>query len=188
MKTYQHSNKNYGFNTKYSTNKLRSLCSKGITSMLFLAISSCTQESNALNPIGATPNTKDYIAFGQFYGYCVGKNCIAIFRVYQNELFEDTLDTYPVANKDFSVKLIKRPEADFQLAKNIRSLIPNQLLDVKDPRIGLPDATDGGGIYIELFENGTRKYWFIDNFKENIPEYLHPMMDSVHKKLQVLVQ
>ena len=35
-------------------------------------------------------STSDYIIFGHFYGKCVGEQCIEIFRLENEKLFEDT--------------------------------------------------------------------------------------------------
>ena len=55
---------------------------------LLIAISSCKKDNLILS-------TSDYLIFGHFYGECSGEKYIEIFRLEQNQLFEDTKDIYP---------------------------------------------------------------------------------------------
>ena len=52
-------------------------------------LTSCEKEDNL------ELSKSDYIIFGHFYGKCMGEQCVEIFRLENEKLFEDTKDQYP---------------------------------------------------------------------------------------------
>ena len=44
----------------------------------------------------ANPQDLDYLIFGHFYGECFGENCIEIFKLEADALYEDDNDVYLV--------------------------------------------------------------------------------------------
>ena len=150
-----------------------------IFSVLILSLTGCRS-----NPIELSAT--DYIVFGHYYGECMGNNCIEIFRLEKDYLFEDTTDVYPSGRNFYNGKYITLPDSDFQKTKDLIDYFPKALLTEKDTVIGMPDATDGGGLYIEYNYEGTHKFWLIDNFKTNVPSKYHNFMDKVTEKINRL--
>ena len=63
---------------------------------------------------------------------------------------------------------------------------PSQLLNEKKTTIGCPDCADGGGLFIQYSENGNVKSWRIDQEKDNVPHYLHNLIDKVNEKIKII--
>jgi len=127
-----------------------------------------------------------YLIFGHYYGECLGKNCIEIYKLDQNQLFEDTLDHYPSSNSFYIAAYIKLPQEKFNTAKDLMNYFPYDLLKEQNNVIGQPDAADGGGLYIEYNKNGVRKFWLIDQMKTNVPAKYHFFMDKVNEKIHLI--
>lgn len=135
----------------------------------------------------ATPNSET-IVFGHFYGYCLGEQCIEIFRLdlKAQTLAEDTTDKYPSSSSPYEGKYVARSADAYAQVSDLPDLIPAQLLAETEHVIGQPDAGDWGGYYLEINERGTRRYWLIDTQKRNLPAYLHPLVDALQERIQRL--
>jgi hypothetical protein len=147
-------------------------------SLLFavLLMSSCKKEKN---------NSSDYIVFGTYYGECGGEQCIEIYKLTSNALFEDSKDNYPASgiyNGTFSTK---RSATDFALVSNLESTIPASLLNDTSAVIGCPDCADGGGVYLEYHKNGIQKVWHIDRTL-TLPSDYATFINQVGQKIQAL--
>ncbi len=172
-----------------------------ILTLFFIA---CNQdEDEAITATNTTPdnfegvlNDDGYLIFGWFYGECLGETCIEIYQVSNESLLEDENDNYPswdeFYNADFYPISINpqiivptlEPEPFLELVKDF----PTDLFNVSETVIGMPDAGDWGGLYIELQleENGYRQFWLIDQMQDNVPEYLHDYINKVNSKIAIL--
>lgn len=130
---------------------------------------------NKDNP-GYTIKDSDYLVFGHYYGLCAGENCIEIFKLYKDSVFEDTLDIYPSSAHPYDGQFVRLSQTDFDSVSYLFNKIPAKLLQESNHVIGMPDYADGGGLYIEVKINGERKYWLIDKMRSNIPDYLVPFV------------
>jgi hypothetical protein len=139
-------------------------------------IHSCTSDE------GKPTNENDYLIFGHFYGFCGGEQCIEVFKLTDTNLYEDSEDNYALDTFNFEEKEIEK----FNLAKDLVFFLPAKLLTEKDDVLGCPDCSDGGGVYIEYSKNGIKNSWRIDQFKQNIPEYLHDFIDKVNEKISLI--
>ena len=128
----------------------------------------------------------DYIVFGHFYGECFGEGCVEIFRLEKDRLLEDTNDKYPGATNFYSGNFIQLSEAQFDSVKDIVRYFPETLLNETDTVIGMPDAGDWGGLYVEYCYNGVHKFWLIDQMKSNVPVKYHEFIDKVNEKIDFL--
>jgi len=129
----------------------------------------------------------DYLIFGHFYGECVGEGCIEIFKLANGEVFEDTLDRYPVLDElPNPTNFVRLPNDRFQKVKFIFERFPKELFEEDAIYIGQPDAGDWGGFYVETNIGGVRRYWLIDKKKSNLPEYLHDFTNSLNDAIQEL--
>lgn len=131
-------------------------------------------------------NTKDYLVFGHFYGFCIGESCIEIYKIEDNKLFEDINDNYPSSTEPYQANYVKISDSKFQLANDIYHKFPQKLLEEEDIRIGQPDAGDWGGIYFETYYKGKKRFWLIDQKKENVPSYLHEFIDIINRKIELI--
>lgn len=139
-----------------------------------LLLTSCTEESPSQE---LESNVEDeYLIFGQYYGFCVGEGCIEIFKITKSDLYEDTNDFYPSSIKNYDGDFVRLDESQFNKLKNLSFEIPSQLYDETETVIGLPDAADGGGIYLELADGN---FWLIDMNEYYLPEYLHPLRHEI---------
>ena len=71
------------------------------------------------------------------------------------------------------------PEEKFRLAKGFEAKIPGELLSQKERVIGMPDAGDWGGYYVEVSINGERQFWLIDKNQYYLPESLKPFASEL---------
>jgi hypothetical protein len=131
---------------------------------------------------------QDYLVFGWYHGECRGETCIDIFKLDKlaGQLYEDTTDTYPSSAAPYNGQYELKALAQYQQVQMLPQRIPAQLLTQPTGIVGQPDFADGGGYYVELLDNGQRKFWLIDTQKQNIPTYLHPFVDELAAKIQAL--
>lgn len=145
---------------------------------ILLTLSACGKESQNVSET-------DAFIFGHFFGECFGESCIEIYRLVDNEIYEDTLDKYPGINGN-EFDWIKRTDVSVeQIAESLEE-IPNSLFDATDQVIGMPDAGDWGGIYVQIHEGAEARYWLIDHADQNIPEDLVPFTTSIKNTIQLL--
>lgn len=128
----------------------------------------------------------DYIIFGHFYGECIGEQCVEIFRLEQDKLFEDTKDQYPSRNSFYDGNFVQLSQQKFNDTKDLTNYFPTDLLNETDTVIGQPDAGDWGGLYVEYNSDGIRKFWLLDQMKSNVPTKYHNFIDKVNEKIEQL--
>lgn len=128
----------------------------------------------------------DHMVFGHFYGFCVGEECIEIFKLTPYNIFEDKNDLYPEYDSSYDGDYELLSSDKFLLAKHLLNIIPQKLFDEEDHIIGQPDAGDWGGIYIEIQKDGITEFWLIDKLIENIPSYLHDFMIEINKSIDLM--
>lgn len=128
------------------------------------------------------------LIFGSFYNECSGERCVEIYKLDTNkrELSEDTQDKYPLLTPPYDGHYTALPASFYPLAQDLPNLIPNRLFSEANGAIGSPDASDQGGFYLEVTQNGNRRYWFIDTQKSRIPTYLHPLVDTLSTRIPKL--
>lgn len=145
----------------------------------FLLSSSCAEQK-------VQPKDDTYILFGHFYGFCMGEQCIEIFKLTDSELFEDLKDQYPSSQEFYNGDYKKLDQQKFELVKSLKDNIPFELTQEKNHRIGTPDVTDGGGVYFAMVNESGTKFWLIDQFESNIPEYLRPFKDQINQSISLI--
>ena len=127
-------------------------------------------------------NEQNFLIFGHFYGMCKGENCVETFKLTDKGLFEDIIDDRNGQN----MKFIQLENEKFLQVKDLVDFFPSQLLNEKKTTIGCPDCADGGGLFIQYSENGNVKSWRIDQEKDNVPHYLHNLIDKVNEKIKII--
>jgi hypothetical protein len=149
------------------------------SALVLFAAPSCKREK-CISP------SSGYLIFGRFYGECMGEECIEIFKLEQNQLFEDTRDAYPGSTDFYAAAYTLLPQQKFDEAKDLINFFPSDLLSESVNVIGHPDAGDWGGLYIEYNYNGTRKFWLLDKAKVNVPSKYHAFIDKVNEKIDLI--
>jgi hypothetical protein len=155
---------------------------KLLTSLLIAAaaLTSCQPENVA--------PAEDQLVFGWYHGECRGEACIDIFKLDKTAglLYEDSTDAYPSATAPYEGQFSLKSPAQYQLVQDLSQQVPAQLLTQPVGIVGQPDFTDGGGYYVEIMDNGQRKFWLIDTNKNNVPTYLYPFIDELRAKVTSL--
>lgn len=146
------------------------------TCLTFFLLTACKKDSIQLS-------ASDYIVFGHFYGECMGEQCIEIFKLEQNKLFEDTKDLYPSRNNFYDGNFVELSQQKYNDTKDLISSFPTDLLSETNNVIGQPDAGDWGGLYVEYNINGVRKFWLLDQMKSNVPTKYHDFIDKANEKI-----
>lgn len=126
----------------------------------------------------------DYLIFGKFYGFCVGDDCVKMFKVTENNLYQENSPDYPSDEKykgNFSSKVNDK----LSIAKPLLSMIPAKLKD-EETTIGCPDCADQGGVFVEFTAEGKTYFFRIDNFRNDVPVYLHEFLDEIDAVLKEL--
>ncbi len=126
----------------------------------------------------------DFLIFGHFYGECFGsEECVETFKLTDEELFEDSNDNY-LGTEPFNFTVLENSK--FEEVKNLIDFFPLELLDENETIIGCPDCADQGGILVQYSANGNVDSWRIDQYKEDIPNYLHTFIDKVNEKIALI--
>lgn len=115
------------------------------------------------NTITNTTSDIDYFLFGTFAGFCVGEQCIEIYKLQASKLFEDTADTYPGINQNPTRNYKLLEDSVYQKVKYLQDSIPIEILNDTSRIFGCPDCADGGGTYIRIYlKNGQIKEFMMD--------------------------
>jgi hypothetical protein len=139
---------------------------------------SCTKETSE-------PSATRSLIFGDFYGFCP-TDCVHIYKLTTDSLLQDQNETYPRRDVFYDAKFLPRPQADFVKVRAILDQVPAALLQNTNMVIGQPDASDGGGYYLEYKDADTHQFWIVDKFRTNVPSALHPFLDEVDVQLDYL--
>lgn len=145
--------------------------------VVFLSLS-CSEEKVKVN--------LDYLIFGDFYGECVGEGCIDIYKIENENLYEDTRDLYPSWENPYDGNFVQLPADKYNEVNTLLQKFPEKLLHEKDTVLGMPDAGDWGGYYIEIQHNNQRRFWLIDKMGSGAPAYLGPFLEDLEAKLKIL--
>jgi hypothetical protein len=140
----------------------------------------CKEKSNA--------TSSDFLVFGQFYGECVGENCVQIFKVTQESLYKSDLKQYPKRTEFYNTTYSEAASTYHSEALTLLTTIPRLLKDtVSNTEFGCADCADGGGLYLEYKTGNTHKFWIIDKVRSNISTELHPYVQQVENVLELLI-
>jgi hypothetical protein len=149
---------------------------KNLFVILFLTVSLLSCKEEVVD--------KDYLIFGHFYGECVQESCILMYKVEDTRLLADTKQEYPNQQMPYVGNFTEElSSSDFQLARELKDLIPDELFDETNHIIGQPDAADQGGLYLEYNFDGERRFWYIDQNKGFLPQYLHDFIDEINNRI-----
>ena len=144
-------------------------------SFLFLNAACNKEENTALD--------MDSFIFGQYCNYCVG-DCAQFYKIEAENIYSDEqIERFSgVGDLNFNNTL---PKEKFDLAKTLIENFPLQILE-EQSIIGLPDAHDQCGLFIEYKKGTTQKHWYIDTVEERLPEYLQTYTKEVKNVIHTL--
>lgn len=145
---------------------------------LILSLTSCKDQNKELLLAG-----DDYLIFGHFFGLCMGEECVEIFKLNENSLYEDRKDIY---GGDGPYDFIKLDNELFDKARDLPSHIPDKLLKKNSTIFGCPDCADQGGLFVKLVRNGKEHFYKIDYQKSEVPDYLHPFIDKLDETIGLI--
>ena len=155
--------------------------------LLILIVASVSCDSGPTSTDVEPKTDADYILFGHFYGLCLGETCIETYKLTDSKLFEDTVDHYGGGGKEpYPGKYVLLADSLFQKVKGLKDHIPEELVAGGSKAFGMPDAGDGGGIYVERSENGIVQQWWIDNHRQSMPDYLYPFVQRIRESIDLL--
>lgn len=155
--------------------------------ILFFALSfvliACDESVDNDDGSGTETN---YLVFGHYYGECIGDGCIRTYHLEGDKLQEDSNDNYGCAAPYDWDEL---PNSKYQEASSLFNLLPDTLYTFENQTFGIPDAYDQGGVYLETYgPNGNKRQWHFDTNKEEIPEPLRPLVDSIQAVISRISQ
>lgn len=164
---------------------MKSICVLSLF-VLFIGLSSCEDECNC-----AGQGEFEYMLFGHFYGYCQGENCIEIFKIEDGKLYEDISDAYPNDHEPYQGDFVPLPSDKYELVKDLMQDFPDELYSETAHTIGMPDAGDWGGVYVEVKHRDAPAlsgYWLLDQFDDNMPEVYNVFVDRINEKIHLIHQ
>lgn len=125
------------------------------------------------------------LKFGRYFGKCQGNLCVEIFMLQENKLREDISDTYPLSNQFYKGVFVPVKGVSNISTEELLLEFPIKLLETKATynRIGMPDAGDWGGIYVEYEDYEHHKQFLIDLNTNNIPKYLKSYVYLIDEKI-----
>lgn len=128
--------------------------------------------------------SKEFLIFGHFYGFCLGEQCILIFKLENDRLYMDQNKTYPRYDEFYDASFVELDSKYYERVNDLEIYFPAQLLNESDTIIGCPDCADGGGLYIEYKTETIHRYWLIDQDRSRVPQDLHEFMQQVNDKIE----
>lgn len=133
----------------------------------------------------------EYMVFGHFYGECGGEGCVEIYKITEVALYEDSTDVYPGNLYPYAGLYRLLPDEKFQLVKDIIYEFPEALYGELNNVIGMPDAGDWGGIYVEMKysnEEALSGFWLLDQMESNMPQVYNDFVDKINEKIAIINQ
>ncbi len=157
-----------------------------VLSFFVVTVLSCQKECEC-----AGKGKFEYMVFGHFYGKCAGEGCVEIFKIDEESLYEDSTDVYPNGLAPYIGQYTLLPDAKFQLVKDLIQAFPEALYAEPNNVIGMPDAGDWGGVYVEIkYENeeAFSGFWLLDQHEGNMPQIYNDFVDKINEKIALINQ
>ncbi len=131
------------------------------------------------------PADPDLFIFGTYYGKCVGSQCVTIYKIENEKLYEETTDVIPY--QDFlNGRFEQLSDSKYKIAKELIQKVPALLLNENKHVYGCPDCGDWGGVYFEIKTGTLHKSWLIDMMNTDLPAELIPFKDEVVKTIGII--
>jgi len=155
--------------------------------LLFVLFSSIVLTSCKKQEVLEPSNIEiDTLVFGQYFGFCEGETCIEVFKLEGDKVYEDTKDVLPTEAAFYEGEFVELGQRYYEVSKDLVDSFPLDLLQETETVIGLPDAGDWGGVYIEYKTEDTHKFWLLDKNTNNVPDYLIDFIKEVGVKVDLM--
>ncbi len=158
----------------------------GIKYLLFLSMTLCLMCCKTKHAQEKEQKHKVIFVFGQYNISCPGGNCVQIYQLKDQQVFEDvsykTISTTAFFIGNFSPMEGHNVGAIEELVEQF----PAELFTEENIEIGCPNCDGRGGIYLEIEKEGLHRFWLIDNNCENLPKYLRNYIKTLKSKLTQL--
>lgn len=158
-----------------------------IISILFsvLIFNSCDKNKDQLPGCEIEGAGIEYIIFGHFFGECGGEECIETYKIQNCLLYENSADQYPgVSNAEG--QWVQLDTSKFSLVKSLLNEIPQEYYSNTEAVLGMPDAGDWGGYFVEIKSNGEVQKTLIDNMENNIPAWAAAFKNNLAAKIELI--
>ncbi|WP_276498738.1 hypothetical protein [Pontibacter litorisediminis] len=139
--------------------------------------------------IQKTPTQDSYLIFGRFYKDCVGGECMKLYKLENNSLYEFLEDStnYPSFNQFHTGDFRKLSQEKYNRISTLAASIPQELLEIKSGFVGKTDH-NWSGYYIEYAKGGERKFWIFDEARRDVPPAYLPLLNEIEKSLNEVKQ
>lgn len=118
----------------------------------------------------------DYLAFGTFHGHCFG-NCTHFFLIEDEKIYEDDIEIGIPDELTFLTEPLGSDKYD--IASELLSTFPQDLLKTDKRTFGCPDCADQGGVMLERRVDGETTRWFIDTGDDDQTQQIISYKDRV---------
>ena len=147
-----------------------------IFSLLISGLVSCNKEESP------PPISQDFtLIFGTYYGFCFGE-CVTLYKLEDGLLYVDDMQRLE-ETLIFQSDPLTLDKAE--IARRLLDLFPEKLFEEKEV-IGIPDAHDQGGFFIQHIQEDQVTQWNIDTFKDRLPAYLQDFISEVEEVMDQL--
>lgn len=128
------------------------------------------------------------VVFGRYFGRCLGRDCVEIYKFDGQKLLEDISDKRPNMSNFYKGEFKHEVNLDtrLNLFKLLEVLPYDELNSGRSNIIGLPGNHDQGVYYLEYQDVFVRKFWIIDSDKSNIPKSLHAYSDLLGEMIDII--
>ena len=165
--------------------KIQSNCYKILLVLIAFGFtfSSCNINDEDLEVL---PKDDRTLIFGTYFGFCFG-DCTQLFKMESGEIFADEGVDRLIVDEALTFQANPLPESDFALASPLYN-IPDSLFLEEKTTLGIPDAYDQGGLYLELTEQDKTLRWYLDSSVSALPEYLQEYAQLIKDVTEELKQ
>jgi hypothetical protein len=148
----------------------------------FIMLLSCKSDDDAVDA-KVVPTGETYLIFGHFFGECYEPECVVNYKLTDSKLYEDVNHS---AHEEY-YEFIELDNDTFEQINDLMDSFPEELLDETERFIGTQQGSEPAVIVIYYFHNDVLRHWIIEKYKNDVPNYLHPFVDKVNEKIELLI-
>lgn len=125
------------------------------------------------------------LTFGRYFGKCEGEYCVRVFKLKNKHVKESLTNHHPVYGEFYGGKFLPIDVSEKINISQLYNDFPIALLETKGTFsiIGMPDAGDWGGIYLEYKKGNVHKQWLLDLNTNNVPKNLRNYINLINEKV-----
>jgi hypothetical protein len=142
--------------------------------ILLLLIGACEKED-----IQQSNSSNETLIFGLSYGFCLGDECVRLFKIEDGELFAEAGVERLRLDEPIPFQTEALPEQDYERALPLLNDFPELLTTAQDTIYGSPDAADQGSIFLQWQSEDINRFWLLDTRVDALPEELRNYAERV---------